>query len=156
MDSRSALQLRAVALATTATLALGAAACGSSDDDSNGGSDQQQARATVESLYAALRASDAAKACEQLTEAGQKQLQQGGRGPKGDTCAETFQKFLDRGKKEGGLSLALKAKIKSIKVTGDTAVAKVNFGEKGPSGDINLEKVDGEWKVSAAGASPSN
>jgi hypothetical protein len=152
MRSRSTLQLRAIALVTA--IALGAAACGGSDDDSSS-SDQQQARERVESLYAALRASDATKACEQLTEAGQKQLQQGGRTPRGDTCAESFQKFLDRGKKEGGLSLALKAEIKSVKVKGDTAVAKVSFGDKGPSGDVNLEKVDGEWKVSAAGSAPS-
>lgn len=154
MRSRSTLQLRALALATATTLALGAAACGGSDDD-NSGSDEQQARERVESLYAALRARDAAKACEQLTEAGQKQLEQGGRTPRGDSCAESFQRYLDRGTKEGGLSLALKAKIKSVEVDGDTAVAKVSFGDKGPSGDVGLEKVDGEWKVSAAGSAPS-
>jgi ketosteroid isomerase-like protein len=158
MRSRSAFQLRAVALVTAATLALGAAACGGSDDDSSGGggSDQEQARATVENLYAALRDGDAEKVCEQMNEAAQKQIEQGGQADKGDSCAESFQKFLDSAEKSGGLNLVLKAKIKSVKVKGDTAVATVSFGGKGRSGEIPLEKVDGEWKLEAAGASPSN
>lgn len=157
MPSRSTLQLRGVALATAATLALGVAACGGSDDDSSsGGSDREQARATVENLYAALRAGDAEKVCEQMNEAAQKQIEQGGQAAKGDSCAESFQKFLDSAEKGGGLELALRAKIESIKVTGDTAVAKVSFGGKGRTGEIPLEKVDGEWKLAAVGASSSN
>jgi hypothetical protein len=39
-------------------------------------------------------------------------------------------------------------------VSGDKAVAKVSFGG-GRNGDIPLEKVDGEWKLEAAGATPS-
>lgn len=158
MRSRSAFQLRAVALATAATLALGAAACGGSDDDSSasGGSDQEQARATVENLYAAIADGDAGKVCDQLNEDAQKQLTAGGLGTKSKTCAEAFQKFLDASEKAGGLNLTLKAKVKSVEVTGDKAVAKVSFGGKGRNGEIPLEKVDGEWKLEAAGASPSN
>ena len=79
---RSTFQLRAAALATAATLALGAAACGSSSDDdssSSGGSDQEQARATVETLNAAIKDGDAGKVCDQLNEDAQKQLAAGGR-----------------------------------------------------------------------------
>jgi len=158
MRSRSALQLRAVALATAATLALGASACGSSDDDgsSGGGSDQEQARATVESLYAGIKDGDAEKVCDQLNDAAQKQIQEGGlSGSKSDSCAASFQKFLDKAEKAGGLNLTLKAKVTSVKVTGDKAVALVNFGNKASNGKIPLEKVDGEWKLAAAGAAPS-
>lgn len=154
---RSAFQLRAAALATAAALSLGAAACGGSNDDSanGGGNDQQQARATVENLYAAIGDGDAAKVCEQLNEAAQKQIAAGGLGTKSKSCSEAFQKFLDQAEKAGGLNLTLKAKVKSVKVTGDKAVAKVTFGGKGRNGEIPLEKVDGEWKLEAAGATPS-
>ena len=156
---RSTFQLRAAALATAATLALGAAACGSSSDDdssSSGGSDQEQARATVENLYAAIKDGDAGKVCDQLNEDAQKQLAAGGLGTKSKSCDEAFQKFLDEAEKAGGLNLTLLAKVTSVKVTGDKAVAKVRFGSKGRDGEIPLEKVDGEWKLQAAGASPSN
>ncbi len=157
-SSRSPLKLRAVAFATAATLALGAAACGGSDDDgsSSGGSDQEQARATVENLYAAIKAGDPEKVCDQMNEAAQKQMAAGGLGSKSKTCPEAFGKFLEASEKAGGLKLTLLAKVKSVKVTGDTAVAKVNFGGKGRTGEIPLQKVDGEWKLEAAGAAPSN
>jgi hypothetical protein len=156
MRTRSAFQLRALAATTVAALALGAAACGGSDDDSSGGSDQEQAQATVENLYSAIRAGDAEKVCEQLNEDAQKQLTAGGLGTKSESCAEAFQKFLDKAEKAGGLNLTLKAKVKSVRVTGDKAVAKVSFGGQGRDGEIPLEKVDGKWKLEAAGASPSN
>jgi hypothetical protein len=157
MRSRPALQLRAVALAAAATLLLGVAACGSSDDDSSsgGGSDQEQAQATVENLYAAIKDGDADKVCEQLNDDAQAQLAAGGLGAKSESCADAFQKFLDEAEKAGGLNLTLKAKVESVKVTGDKAVAKVSFGGKGRTGEVPLEKVDGEWKLEAAGATPS-
>ncbi len=164
MRSRPSFQLqlrRAAALAAAATLALGAAACGDSDDDSGGdggsgnsGSDQQQARATVENLYAAIGDGDAEKVCDQLNEKAQEQLAAGGLGKKSDSCADSFQAFLDKAEQAGGLNLTLKAKVESVEVTGDTAVAKVSFG-KGRDGEIPLQKVDGQWKLEAAGAAPS-
>jgi hypothetical protein len=157
MRSRSALQLRVYAVAAAASLALGAAACGGSSDDdgASGGSDREQARATVESLYAAIADGDAEKVCDQLNDAAQKQLSAGGLGAKSDSCADSFQAFLDEADKAGGLDLTLKAKVESVKVTGDKAVAKVSFGAKGRNGEVPLEKVDGVWKLEAAGATPS-
>jgi hypothetical protein len=156
MRSRPLLQLRAAAFATAATLAFGATACGGSDDDSGGGgSDEQQARATVERLYAAIADGDAKRVCDQLNEKAQRQLEQGGLGGKSGSCVDSFQQFLDEAEKAGGLNLTLKAKVKSVEVTGDTAVAKVSFGGGGRNGEIPLEKVDGEWKLEAAGATPS-
>ena len=162
MRSRPSFQLRrAATLAVAASLALGTAACGDSGDDSGGGSsadtsgsDQQQARATVENLYAAIADGDAEKVCEQLNEDAQKQLSAGGLGKESGSCADSFQAFLDQAEKAGGLNLTLKAKVKSVKVTGDSAVAKVNFGGQ-RNGEIPLQKVDGEWKLEAAGAAPS-
>jgi ketosteroid isomerase-like protein len=142
--------------AATLLLAFGAAACGGSDDGGNSdGSDSQQARATVENLYAAIADGDAEKVCEQLNEDAQKQLAAGGLGSKSGSCTDSFQKFLDQAEEAGGLDLTLKAKVKSVKVTGDTAVAKVSFGGGGRDGEIPLEKVDGEWKLQAAGATPA-
>jgi hypothetical protein len=158
MRSRPALKLRATALAAAATLALGAAACGGSDDDGGGdggGSDKEQARATVERLYDAIAEGDAKGVCAELNEKAQRQLEQGGLGGKSESCVESFQLFLDEAEKAGGLDLTLKAKVERVEVTGDTAVAKVSFGGGGRNGDIPLEKVDGEWKLEAAGATPS-
>ncbi len=158
MRTSSTLQLRLSALAAAAALALSAGACGGSDDDAaggDGGSDRQQARAAVEALYGALADSDAAAACEQLGEAAQKQLEAGGLGSKGKSCEESFQGFLDAAEKQGGLNLTLKAKVRRVEVNGDRAVAKVSFG-KGRNGDVPLLKEDGEWKLEAAGAAPSN
>jgi hypothetical protein len=156
MRSRSSFQLPTAALAVAVALALGVTACGSSDDNGGGGSgsDAQQARATVEGLYAAIADGDAAKVCEQLNAAAQRQLAEGGLGSKTGSCEESFQAFLDQAKKAGGLNLTLKAKVKSVEVTGDKAVATVTFG-KGRNGEIPLEKVDGRWKLEAAGATPS-
>lgn len=142
------------ALATALVLALGATGCGSSDDD-GGGSDEQQARATVEKLYAAIADGDAEGVCAQLNEKAQRQLEQGGLGGKSGSCVDSFQQFLDEAEKAGGLDLTLKAKVRSVEVTGDSAVAKVSFGGGGRNGEIPLEKVDGEWKLEAAGATPS-
>jgi ketosteroid isomerase-like protein len=155
---------RLLALAATVLLALGAVACGSSDDDGDGGgasqsssangSDEQQARATVESLYAAMRDSDAEGVCATMTDPAQKQVAQGAIGTgKGGTCAEGFQHFLDAAERAGGLNLTLKAKVKSVKVDGDTAVARVTFG-KVRAGNVPLVKVDDEWKLDQAGATP--
>jgi hypothetical protein len=153
MPSRIALPGRLSTLAIVAVLALGVAACGGSDDDDGGGgSDRQQARATVEALYAAIADGDAEEVCDQLGEDAQKQIADGGLGGKSKSCPESFQKFLDEAEKGGGLNLTLKAKVENVKVTGDDAVATVSFG-KGREGEIPLSKVDGDWKLDAAGAS---
>jgi ketosteroid isomerase-like protein len=156
---------RLLALAATVLLALGAVACGDSDDDDGGGasqsssadgggSDEQQARATVESLYTAMRESDAEGVCATMTGPAQKQVAQGAIGTgKGGTCADGFQRFLDAAERAGGLSLTLKAKVESVKVNGDKAVARVTFG-KARAGNIPLVKVDDEWKLDQAGATP--
>lgn len=157
---------RLLALAATAVLALGAVACGDSDDDdadpgqgasaaSGGGGDEQRARATVESLYAAIRDEDAAGVCATMTEPAQKQVAQGAIGTGGgSTCADGFQRFLDAADRAGGLKLTLKAKVERVNVNGDKAVARVTFG-KARAGNIPLVKVDDEWKLDQAGPSPS-
>jgi len=155
MRSRPSIPLRSAAFGASLVLALGAAACGSSDDDGGGGSDEQQARATVERLYTAIADGDAEGVCAQLNENAQRELEQGGLGGKSNSCVDSFQQFLDEAEKAGGLDLTLKAKVKSVEVTGDTAVAKVSFGGGGRNGEIPLEKVGGEWKLEAAGATPS-
>jgi ketosteroid isomerase-like protein len=156
---------RLLALAATVLLALGAVACGDSDDDgdgggasqssaASGGSDEQQARATVESLYAAMRDGDAEGVCATMTDPAQKQVAQGAIGTgKASTCAEGFQHFLDAAERAGGLNLTLKAKVQNVKVNGDKAVARVTFGKQ-RAGNVPLVKVDDEWKLDQAGASP--
>jgi ketosteroid isomerase-like protein len=143
---------RCAAPLTIVLLALALASCGGSDDgDGGGGSDEQQARATVEALYAAIADGDAEKVCDQLSPDAQEELEKGGLGTKGQSCTDSFQGFLDEAEKAGGLNLTLKAKVSAVKVDGDDAVATVTFG-KGRDGEIPLSKVDGEWKLDAAGA----
>ncbi len=133
-------------------LALGAMACGSDDGNGGGGDDRAEARATVESLYASIREGDAAGVCSTLTEPAQEQIAAGGLGAKKQSCTDAFQAFLDQADKAGGLNLTLKAKVESVKVDGDKAVAKVSFG-KGPSGEIPLVKNGDEWKLDRVGTS---
>jgi hypothetical protein len=155
--------------AATALLVLGAAACGGSDDDNGGGGgpsqsasagggdgqDEQQARATVESLYAAIRDEDAKGVCATMTAPAQKQIAQGAIGTGGgSTCADGFQRFLDAAERAGGLNLTLKAKVERVKVNGEQAVARVSFG-KARAGNIPLVKVGDEWKLDQAGPAPA-
>jgi ketosteroid isomerase-like protein len=153
---------RLLAFAAAALVALGVGGCGDSDDDSGGGaqgagggSDAQQARATVESLYAAIREEDAEGVCATMTEPAQEQVAQGAIGTgEGSTCADGFQRFLDAADRAGGLNLTLKAKVERVKVNGDKAVARVTFG-KARAGNIPLVKVDDEWKLDQAGPAPA-
>ena len=155
MRTNGRLQGRAATTLAVAAIGLGLAACGGGDDSDGGGSDKEQARATVERLYDGFAAGDPEQICDQLNEAAQKELAEGGLGSKTGSCVESFQAFLDESEKAGGLNLTLKAKVESVKVTGDTAVAKVSYGGPGRTGEIPLEKVDGEWKLEAVGATPS-
>jgi hypothetical protein len=152
MRFKGRFQGRAAAVFAAVAVASGVAACG--DDSDDGGSDQEQARATVERLYDGFAEGDPEKICDQLNEAAQKELAEGGLGSKTGSCVESFQAFLDESEKAGGQNLTLKAKVESVKVTGDTAVAKVSFGGPGRTGEIPLEKVDDEWKLEAVGAAP--
>jgi ketosteroid isomerase-like protein len=173
MLSTSHLHVRLLAFAAAALFALGLAACGDSDDggdgsadqgdrtadgDRSGGaggsSDESRARATVERLYAGIRAGDADAVCSTLTAPAQKQVAAGAIGSgKAGSCADAFQQFLDAAEKQGGLNLTLKAKVERVTVKGDKAVAKVSFG-KTRAGEIPLVKQDGEWKLDRAGAGP--
>jgi hypothetical protein len=144
---------RAAAMVAALAVTGAVGACGGSDD--GGGSDEEQARAAVEQLYAALADYDAERACAQLNEAAQQQLADGGLGTESDTCVESFQGFLDESKRAGGLDLTLKAEVKRVEIDGDSAVAHVSFGGAGRTGEIPLEKVDGEWKLEAVGADPT-
>ncbi len=162
MRSRSALQLRSAIFATVAALALGLAACGGSDDsgaDSTGSttggsdSDREEASAAVEDLYAAVQDRDAEAVCERLSPAMQKQFAAGGLGPKTGSCETSFQRYLDKAD-QGQFDSLGKAKVRSVEVTGDKAVAKVAFGGNG-SGQVPLQKVEGEWRLASASATPS-
>jgi len=149
----------AAAVAAVVAMSGALAACGGGDgggDDTAGGSDREQARATVERLYTAMEERDAAGVCAELDEAAQAQVVAGGQGAY-ETCAESFRDFFDDAAAGDGLNLTLKAQVMSVSIDGDTAVAKVRFGERkgSPKGDIPLAKVDGEWKLGAVGGTPA-
>ena len=165
------IRSRVAALAAAGALAAGGlAACGGGDDDgastgsdasgttTTAAGDREQIRATVDRLYDAMEERDAEGVCAELNEAAQEQVAAGGVNPDPDqTCAESFQSFFDEAAAGDGLNLTLQAEILSVKVDGDTAVAKVRFGDRkgSPKGDIPLVKVDGEWKLEAVGGTPS-
>jgi hypothetical protein len=153
MRFKGRFHLGAVVVAAAIVVAM--SACGGSDDSDEGGGDREQVRATVERLYEGFADGDPEQICDQLNEAAQKELAEGGLGSKTGSCVESYQKFLDESEKAGGLNLTLKAKVKRVKVTGDTAVATVSFGGPGREGEIPLSKIDGEWKLEAVGGAPS-
>ncbi|MEX1141503.1 MAG: hypothetical protein WEB79_04245 [Thermoleophilaceae bacterium] len=143
-------------LAAALVLAVGATACGGSDDGGGGegASEQERARATVERLYDAMAEMDADAVCAQLSDAAQEQIAQGGLGSKGETCAEGFEGFFQAAEDAGGLEAPLNAEVRKVDVDGNRASATVQFGP-GRRGQVPLVKVDGEWKLEAAGAAPS-
>jgi ABC-type phosphate/phosphonate transport system substrate-binding protein len=151
------LLTRLLALTALSVLALGLASCGGSDDDSDSGksADEVAVTETVESLYDAMRASDPAGVCRVLDTQAQKQISAGAlSSKKTKTCEEGFQGFFDAAEKAGGLNLTLKAKVRGVKVNGDKATVTVTFGGA-RAGKIPLSKVDGVWKLSAVGATPT-
>jgi hypothetical protein len=156
-----------LALAAALTFALGAAACGDSGDDGGGGGDggadvaggdegseRALARATVERLYDAMAEMDAEGVCAQLNDEAQRQIASGGLGSEGDSCADGIQGFFDEAEEAGGLQATLNAEVRRVEIDGDSATATVSFGP-GRRGEVPLSKVDGEWKLEAAGAAPS-
>jgi ketosteroid isomerase-like protein len=123
--------------ATAAVVAVAAlfGACG-------GGSDEDKIESTMKDFGAAFADGDGKKACEQLTENAQKELQ---RQANTANCEDAI--------KKAGEQIDQKTKdrlkdfeVRDIKVNGDTATVRTSVDD-GDDEPTRLRKVDGEWKL---------
>lgn len=117
-------------------------------------SDEERVRQVVEGLYDDLGDYDAEAVCERMTPQAQRQIARGAVGVKpkdGTTCADSFGRFLDLAKKNGGLKRTLTAKVGKVDVNGESALVTVAFGRQ--KGKIPLRRIDGEWKMGIVAAS---
>lgn len=129
--------LRTVLAAAAPAACAALVACGSGDES--------EIKETVNGVYDAIAAKDAAKVCDSLSEEGKRQVTRGSAASRGgrQSCEAVF---------GFGLSVAGDALAKSkdtevtdVKVNGDRATATVKLDDS--SGDIGLVKEGGEWKI---------
>lgn len=156
------LRLARLPMLMLVLIALVGAGCGDSDDGRESSSsnqagatpDERQIRSTVDGLYADLADYDAAAVCDRMSPHARKQIAEGGADRSGAAdCAASFQEFLDEAKRNGGLKRTLTAKVGKVEIDGDKAAVTVTFGPQ--AGQIPLRKIDGEWKIGVALATPS-
>jgi hypothetical protein len=128
-------------LATAAVLALGVSACGSSDSDSTpSGTPQEQITKVVDNLSTAGQRRDAERICKDILA---KQLVEELKTAGGDCLTE-----MDRAIKD---ATDFDLKISQIKVTGNSATARVRQGEDGETAVFSFVKEGNVWKASALG-----
>lgn len=128
-------------IATAAALALVLAACG-------GESDKDKVKSTVQSYVDALASRDGKEVCDQLSPAVQTQVKQRAKAKDCETAINNF----ERSATGRAVAPAFKtAKIKEVNAKGKTASATVTVKVNGQdsSTTIPLEKVDGDWKITA-------
>lgn len=139
-------QVVAVVLAVAAV--TGATACGESDEEQ-----AREIRAAVERVQRAFATGDLRGVCDGLTEAGRRHIGAMGhdyganeREAKPSPCLPDLRMLYDGIRKSKDWRAQTSRRIGDIRIDGDRATATVAYGG-GASGDLPLEKEDGEWKV---------
>ena len=128
-------------LAIAVVLALGLSACGSSDSDSKpSGTAQEQITKVVDNLSTAGQRRDAERICKDILA---KQLVEELKSAGGDCLTE-----MDRAIKD---ATDFDLKISQIKVTGNSATARVRQGDDGDTAVFSFVKEGDVWKASALG-----
>ncbi len=128
-------------LAIAAVLALGLSACGSSDSDSKpSGTPQERITKVVDNLSTAGQRRDAERICKEILA---KQLVEELKTAGGDCLTE-----MDRAIKD---ATDFDLKISQIKVTGNSATARVRQGDDGDTAVFSFVKEGNTWKASALG-----
>ena len=128
-------------LAIAAVLALGLSACGSSDSDSKpSGTAQEQITKVVDNLSTAGQRRDAERICKEILA---KQLVEELKSAGGDCLTE-----MDRAIKD---ATDFDLKVSQIKVTGNSATARVRQGDDGDTAVFSFVKEGDDWKASALG-----
>jgi hypothetical protein len=116
----------------------------SSGGSSEGSSDEDAVRQTMLDYANAVGESDAAAACDTLSDKAKQELAQVYKG--GDDCETTFDSFLPSlPKAEAEKARNLEASQLEVKVRGDTAtVTGPGFDRPAP-----MVKQDGDWKIAS-------
>jgi hypothetical protein len=133
---------RALVLAVAAAIALPIAACGGQDDE------VEQA---VDTYIDAVQDANAGQACDQLTKSAQESIERT-LGESGQSCDEAYMTFLSIGGDQPGP--LENARIKNVKVDGDSATANVDVD--GQNLALQLTKEDGDWKIENPPTTPQD
>jgi hypothetical protein len=126
--------------AIVAVLALGVSACGGTDSSKPSGTPQEQITKVVDNLSTAGQRRDADRICKEILA---KRLVDELKTAGGDCVTE-----MDRAIKD---ATDFDLKISQIKVTGNTATARVRQGEDGRTAVFSFVKEGNTWKASALG-----
>jgi ketosteroid isomerase-like protein len=154
---RGAAVRRFAALAAALTLVLGTAACGDSADDDSGasakpaadsggtttvvsGTPEEQIRASYTRFTGAVVAQDAARVCASMSPKFQRQT--GGKA----SCVKTMEKTF-----ESGPPAKERATVRTVKVSGNKATARVKVAGQSQVSLVKYAKLDGEWLMSGYG-----
>jgi hypothetical protein len=126
--------------AIVAVLALGLSACGGTESSKPSGTPQEQITQVVDNLSTAGQRRDADRICKEILA---KRLVDELKTAGGDCVTE-----MDRAIKD---ATDFDLTISQIKVTGNTATARVRQGEDGKTAVFSFVKEGDTWKASALG-----
>lgn len=139
--------MKPLSLLAAPLCALLLAACGDDGGGASvgggGSSDEAQVRGVVDRYMQAFVDGDTEEACDLLTPAARKELEEAFELLDAKSCAEAMSSVLKMLEEKDRKQLE-DIEIRTVKVTGDTAVVTTTGPEDEPT---RLRKVDGEWRV---------
>ena len=132
--------LRALGAALVASAAL--ASCGGGQDETSGAATtSDDAKVVVRQYFAAFARGEADLACELMTEVAQRGTQQLPPGERADSC-EAATKELRR-----DALVVPRPQVRDLRVSGDTATARVTSEDPPYDSAVLLRRVDGGWRI---------
>jgi hypothetical protein len=111
-----------------------------------GQSDKDKVKSTVQSYVDGLASRDGKKVCDQLSASVQTQVKQSG---KAKDCPTAIASFESSRAGSAVVAAFKSAKVSDITVKGDVASAKVTVKVSTTPATVPLEKVKGDWKITA-------
>ena len=136
--------LRVTSAALAATAAVAAGACG------GGAGDKEKIEATVRAYYTAFADGNGAKACEQMSASTRDQFT---KAAKTGDCGAAITKATQRPDVKRFTSKLRDAEVMSVKISGETATARVRA--IGAETEVPLRKEGEDWKIEGPlGAEP--
>jgi len=132
--------LRAIGVALVASAAL--ASCGDGQDETSAtAATSDDAEVVVRRYFAAFARGDARAACALMTKVAQRGMQQLPPGERADSC-EAATRELRR-----DALVASRPQIRDLRISGDTATARVTSKDPPYDSGVVLRRDDGGWRI---------